>query len=98
MGASAVPDSPKHGYHFDGHEHDVRRSRKRRPCEGGRFTRGSHFPGKVDPECTGTIEAGTVYVATILDLFTSESHACITCALAVGAVTPDNSEPKELTT
>lgn len=44
MGMSLAPVSPKYGYGFDGQEHDVRKARKARPCQGGRVTRGSTCP------------------------------------------------------
>jgi hypothetical protein len=86
MGMSVCPTSPKYGYGFDTQEHDVRKARKRRQCEGGRHSRASHFPGPRVEGCTDFIEVGDVYVATILNMFSSESSACLPCALAIGAV------------
>lgn len=81
--------SPKHGYHFDGQEHDVRKSRVERPCQGGRVYRGSHLPGRYSENCTGTIKPGDIQCVTIVDLYVRDSYACLSCALAVGAMKLD---------
>ena len=87
MGMSQCPTSPKYGYHFDTQEHDVRRSRKRRPCRGGSSGRGSAGMGLYrSADCTGWIEPGDIYCATVMDLFVSESMACIPCATLAHAV------------
>ena len=86
MSHSVCPESPKHGFHFDTHEHDVRRVRKIHPCYGGRRGRGSAFPGKHDPQCTLVIEPGDVACVTIAEMFVSDTYACVPCARSVGAL------------
>lgn len=87
MGMGNTAMSPKHGYAFDGYEHDVRRARKQYPCLGALRPR-SGGTGEHASDCTRTIEPGALYVATVQDLYMSETRACIPCALAAGTIRP----------
>lgn len=86
MSGFAVPDSPKHGYAFDGQEMDVRRARRHYPCVGARRTRASAAEGPHAPDCR-PIEPGDVYVAVLDGDVFAETRTCVPCALAHHVIT-----------
>lgn len=89
MGSHQTPVSPKHGYAFDGYEHDVRRARKAYECAGAHRPR-TGGPGRHATDCTGMIQPGDVYVATMLDPLFAETRACVPCALAAGTIAEES--------
>lgn len=86
MKHSECPNSPKHGYEFDGQESNVVRVRVAHRCDGGRRSRGALIPGVHAEGCTGIIAPGEIAVTTIDELFVSDTYACVACATLAGSL------------